>query len=180
MLLIYLKSITCSNVSLPLHQAVLILAYLFMMVNSLLIHMLTEVWLEPCTTSPSPDLTYLLQFIKSANICPLQPPLILLQQRGFFVTYVALSIMALNSHQGQLTLSAYTDADWAGDPDDRRSTSGFLVYLGHNAITWSAKKQPIVSRSSTKLEYRLPSSNHSLRRNLLDSHFTQGSWHLHF
>uniref|UniRef100_A0A2N9J0D9 Integrase catalytic domain-containing protein n=1 Tax=Fagus sylvatica TaxID=28930 RepID=A0A2N9J0D9_FAGSY len=46
------------------------------------------------------------------------------------------------------------DADWAGDPDDRRSTSGFLVYLGNNAITWSAKKQPTVSRSSTESEYR--------------------------
>uniref|UniRef100_A0A2N9F808 Uncharacterized protein n=1 Tax=Fagus sylvatica TaxID=28930 RepID=A0A2N9F808_FAGSY len=55
---------------------------------------------------------------------------------------------------GPLTLSAYTDADWAGDPDDRRSTSGFLVYLGNNAITWSAKKQPTVSRSSTESEYR--------------------------
>ena len=53
-----------------------------------------------------------------------------------------------------LTLFAYTDADWAGDPDDRRSTSGFLIYLGSNAITWSAKKQPTVSRSSTELEYR--------------------------
>uniref|UniRef100_A0A2N9IBB1 Integrase catalytic domain-containing protein n=1 Tax=Fagus sylvatica TaxID=28930 RepID=A0A2N9IBB1_FAGSY len=50
--------------------------------------------------------------------------------------------------------SGYTDADWAGDPDDRRSTSGFLVYLGHNAITWSAKKQATVSRSSTESEYR--------------------------
>uniref|UniRef100_A0A2N9IPU1 Protein kinase domain-containing protein n=1 Tax=Fagus sylvatica TaxID=28930 RepID=A0A2N9IPU1_FAGSY len=55
---------------------------------------------------------------------------------------------------GPLHLSAYTDADWAGDPDDRRSTSGFLVYLGNNAITWSAKKQPTVSRSSTESEYR--------------------------
>jgi hypothetical protein len=55
---------------------------------------------------------------------------------------------------GPLTLSAYTDADWAGDPDDRRSTSGYLVYLGSNPITWSAKKQPIVSRSSTESEYR--------------------------
>uniref|UniRef100_A0A2N9GV31 Reverse transcriptase Ty1/copia-type domain-containing protein n=1 Tax=Fagus sylvatica TaxID=28930 RepID=A0A2N9GV31_FAGSY len=55
---------------------------------------------------------------------------------------------------GPLTLSAYTDADWAGDLDDRRSTSGFLVYLGNNAITWSAKKQPTVSHSSTELEYR--------------------------
>uniref|UniRef100_A0A2N9GUG0 Reverse transcriptase Ty1/copia-type domain-containing protein n=1 Tax=Fagus sylvatica TaxID=28930 RepID=A0A2N9GUG0_FAGSY len=55
---------------------------------------------------------------------------------------------------GPLSLSAYTDADWAGDPDDRRSTYGFLVYLGHNAITWSAKKQATVSRSSTESEYR--------------------------
>jgi hypothetical protein len=55
---------------------------------------------------------------------------------------------------GPLQLSAYTDADWAGDPDDRRSTSGYLVYLGSNPITWSAKKQPTVSRSSTESEYR--------------------------
>uniref|UniRef100_A0A2N9J0Y8 Integrase catalytic domain-containing protein n=1 Tax=Fagus sylvatica TaxID=28930 RepID=A0A2N9J0Y8_FAGSY len=55
---------------------------------------------------------------------------------------------------GPLSLSGYTDIDWAGDPDDRRSTSGFLVYLGHNAITWSAKKQATVSRSSIESEYR--------------------------
>uniref|UniRef100_A0A2N9H7M7 Reverse transcriptase Ty1/copia-type domain-containing protein n=1 Tax=Fagus sylvatica TaxID=28930 RepID=A0A2N9H7M7_FAGSY len=43
---------------------------------------------------------------------------------------------------------------WAGDPNDRRSTSGLLVYLGHNPITWSTKKQLTVSRSSTEAEYR--------------------------
>uniref|UniRef100_A0A2N9GQ99 Integrase catalytic domain-containing protein n=1 Tax=Fagus sylvatica TaxID=28930 RepID=A0A2N9GQ99_FAGSY len=55
---------------------------------------------------------------------------------------------------GPLHLSVYSDADWAGDPDDRRSTSGLLVYLGSNPITWSAKKQPTVSRSSIESEYR--------------------------
>uniref|UniRef100_A0A2N9J6E2 Integrase catalytic domain-containing protein n=1 Tax=Fagus sylvatica TaxID=28930 RepID=A0A2N9J6E2_FAGSY len=55
---------------------------------------------------------------------------------------------------GSLSLSVYSDADWAGDPDDRRSTSGMLIYLGSNPITWSAKKQPTVSRSSTESEYR--------------------------
>ena len=55
---------------------------------------------------------------------------------------------------GPLNLSVYSDADWVGDLDDRRSTSGILVYLGSNPITWSAKKQPTVSCSSTESEYR--------------------------
>lgn len=55
---------------------------------------------------------------------------------------------------GPLNITAYTDADWAGDHTDRRSTTGFCVYLGANLISWSAKKQPTVGRSSTKAEYR--------------------------
>jgi hypothetical protein len=55
---------------------------------------------------------------------------------------------------GSLHLQAFSDFDWAGSPDDRRSTSGFGVYLGNCLVSWSAKKQAVVSRSSTEAEYR--------------------------
>ncbi|KAI5351986.1 hypothetical protein L3X38_004877 [Prunus dulcis] len=50
-------------------------------------------------------------------------------------------------------LSAYSDADWVGCPDSRRSTTRYVITLGTNLISWCSKKQPTVSRSSTESEY---------------------------
>lgn len=53
-----------------------------------------------------------------------------------------------------IELRAYMDSDWAGDPNYRRSTTGFVVFLDNCPISWSSKKQSFVSRSSSEAEYR--------------------------
>lgn len=58
------------------------------------------------------------------------------------------------SSSNPLTLHAFSDADWARDTEDCISTNAYIVYLGRNSISWSAKKQKGVARSSTEDEYR--------------------------
>ena len=58
----------------------------------------------------------------------------------------------------------FSDADWAGNPDDRTSLGAFLIFLGANPISWSSTKQCIVARSSTKVEYRsIPATSIKLK-----------------
>jgi hypothetical protein len=50
-------------------------------------------------------------------------------------------------------LLAYTNNDYAGDLEDRKSTSGFLFVLSSGAVSWSLKKQPVVTLSTTEAEF---------------------------
>lgn len=55
---------------------------------------------------------------------------------------------------GNLEIKAYTDADWAGDKGDGRSTSGYFTLVGDNLVTWKSKKQKVVALSSAEAEFR--------------------------
>jgi hypothetical protein len=51
-------------------------------------------------------------------------------------------------------LTCYSDSDWAGNPNDRRSTTGYAFGIGFGVVSWSSKKKPTVSLSSTEAKYK--------------------------
>lgn len=85
-----------------------------------------------------------------------QPTELHLQQLKRILRYLKLTInhgLSLKKPQ-HMQLHAFSDADWAGNLDDRTSTSAYIIYLGGNPISWLSKRQRTVARSSTEAEYR--------------------------
>ncbi|KAM1644976.1 hypothetical protein EV2_006670 [Malus domestica] len=55
---------------------------------------------------------------------------------------------------GHMEVKGCTDADWAGNITDQRSTSGYFTFIAGNLVTWRSKKQNVVARSLAEAEYR--------------------------
>lgn len=58
------------------------------------------------------------------------------------------------SRHGHLDIVGYRDSDFSGSKLDKKSTSGYLSFVGGNLVTWRSKKQNVVSLSSSEAEYR--------------------------
>ncbi|EOX93232.1 Uncharacterized protein TCM_002073 [Theobroma cacao] len=60
----------------------------------------------------------------------------------------------LMKSKSNMKISAYSDSDWAGCPDSRKSITGFSIFIGDSFVSWKSNKQTVVARSSAEAEYR--------------------------
>jgi len=56
------------------------------------------------------------------------------------------------NENGKITISAYSDSDWGGDLEDRKSTTGYVVFINDNLVSWNTKKQATVALSTAEAE----------------------------
>jgi hypothetical protein len=124
-------------------------------------------------TFTRPDIAYVVQQVWLHLHDPREPHLAALKR---ILRYVRGTLhLGLQLRPSPITdLVVYTDADWTGCPDTRKSTSGYAVFLGDNLVSWSSKRQNTVSRSSAEAEYRAVANGVAeaswLRQLLLELH----------
>ena len=104
-------------------------------------------------TVTCPDISYAVHVVSQFMAAPKSPHYADILRIIRYLKGTIFDGLHFSSHSS-LTLQAYSDADWAGDPTDRRSTIGYCFLLGDSLISWRSKKQTIVARSSTEAKYR--------------------------
>jgi hypothetical protein len=105
-------------------------------------------------TFTRPDISYAVHRVCLYMHDPREPHLAALKR---ILRYVCgtldLGLLLQPSASGDLIV--YSDADWAGCPDTKCSTSGYAMFLADNLVSWSSKRQNTMSRSSAEAEYRV-------------------------
>nr|GEW54027.1 ribonuclease H-like domain-containing protein [Tanacetum cinerariifolium] len=104
-------------------------------------------------TFTRPDISYAVQQVCLFMHDPQEPRFAALKRVLRYVRgTLAYGLQLYSSSTSSLV--AYSDADWAGCPTTRWSTSGYCVFVGNNLLSWSSKRQATISRSSAEAEYR--------------------------
>ncbi|KAM2407389.1 hypothetical protein ACFX1X_026583 [Malus domestica] len=103
-------------------------------------------------TATRPDTMFVVSLISRFMECPTEMHLagakrVLRYLKG------TISLGILYKKGGHVELRGYSDSDYAGDLEDRKSTSGYLFMLSSRAVCWSSKKQPVVTLSTTEVEF---------------------------
>ncbi|KAK9911087.1 hypothetical protein M0R45_035010 [Rubus argutus] len=108
-------------------------------------------------TITRPDITYAVSIVSQFMHSPTMAHLHIVKR---ILRYLKGSVGRgiLMKNNGNTEIMGYTDADWAGNTLDRKSTTGFCTFVGGNLVTWRSKKQTVVARSSAEAEYRAMAS----------------------
>ena len=99
-----------------------------------------------------PDITFATNRLSQFNSNPGQAHWTALLRVLRYLKHTRNYVLVLGG-QEKITLEGYTDSDYAGCVDTRRSTSGYAFTLGCGSISWSSKRQAIVTTSSCEAEY---------------------------
>jgi len=87
------------------------------------------------------------------------------------------------SRETNLVVAGHFDVEWAGNADDRKSTSGGCFYVGNNLVAWMSKKQSSISLSTAEVEYIATGSCCIqllwMKKQLCDYGFTQDTMVIH-
>ncbi len=114
-------------------------------------HIGTHMWVYVCSR---PDLGYAMSTLSRFSSNPTREPMIAVKR---VYKYLQATKDLKIIYQGGLTekprLEIYTDADWAGDKETRKSTSGYDAMLAGCPVSWSSKRQSTVAQSSKEAEY---------------------------
>ena len=104
-----------------------------------------------------PDITHAVNVLSRSNSNPTRASLVKAKR---VLRYLAgtptLGLTYTHSHtqmHDAVTVTAYSDADWGGDLDDRKSTTGYVMFINDNPVSWNSKKQQTVALSSAESEY---------------------------
>ncbi|KAL3633341.1 hypothetical protein CASFOL_022868 [Castilleja foliolosa] len=104
-------------------------------------------------TITRPEICYAVNKVSQFMANPLEPHLKAVKRILRYLAGTESYGLRLNKPKDH-NITGFSDSDWATDVDDRRSVSGYCVFVGDNIVSWSSKKQGCVSRSSTEAEYR--------------------------
>ena len=101
-----------------------------------------------------PDLAFTISMLSKSSSTPTTEHLSAATYTLRYLRHTANLAIQYHASDSEATMPAgYTDSDFAGDPDDRKSTSGYVFMLAGGAITWRARKQPLVAFSTVEAEY---------------------------
>ncbi|XP_060668087.1 uncharacterized mitochondrial protein AtMg00810-like [Ziziphus jujuba] len=103
-------------------------------------------------TATRPDVMFVVSHISRFMDCPTK---LYLQAAKRILRYLKgiIDFGVFYKKGGNEKLIAYTDSNYARDLDDRKSTSGYVFMLSIGAMSWSSKKQPVISLSTTEVEF---------------------------